>query len=441
MVKRGMWAVTTLLAAGAIYCWMPPLIWPRGIYFWGHYRLVDVFAGVPLAVSALESALLLSCPIRFRRPLAFRMIPVTVLILVVVGCADAVYTVGVCKAYTGQHSDFWFHQETPSGTLPDEELGFVRRPGLTWEGSPFPGGASVLYRTDENGFRNPPNQARADVVFIGDSFTEAGTVTEGETFVRLAEHLTGLTVVNLGRAMYGPQQELIVLEKFGFEYQPRAVVWQIFEGNDLSDARRFKQWAENPTACDPFLLRYAKRSPLVWLLTLTAPSQSYRWEPLDLPDGHRGRVALDYCYDPTMPRTEAVGLEETQRVIKEGQARCKEKGIELLIVFVPVKVRVLEGSVRFESDAVREYYLPGGRSRAVTDFGNVLGDYCRSIGCAYLDTTDGLQESAEKDCRAVFHIGADPHLDVNGHRVVAELVAGWLRSRGLVRNNQGGAAR
>jgi hypothetical protein len=49
-------------------------------------------------------------------------------------------------------------------------------------------------------------------------------------------------VVNLGRGAYGPQQELIVLKRYGLAYRPRVVIWQLFEGNDLADARQFSEW-------------------------------------------------------------------------------------------------------------------------------------------------------------------------------------------------------
>ena len=53
-------------------------------------------------------------------------------------------------------------------------------------------------------------------------------------------------MINLARGAYGPQQELIVLKRYGLAYEPRFVVWQLFEGNDLVDAEAFAEWKKNP---------------------------------------------------------------------------------------------------------------------------------------------------------------------------------------------------
>lgn len=438
MGPRAAWFTTALLWAGAGYCWAVPLIWPRGVFGWGHYRLVDVFGGFLLVVAALEVTVLLVCPGRLRRSLAFRMVPATFLIILVGTAADSIYTMGFRQAYAQRHTDVWFDGVSHRDNLPDEELGFVRKPRLSWDGSPGRGMSPVRYATDENGFRNPPAQTRADVVFIGDSFTEAASVREEDTFVRQVANTTGLSVVNLGRGLYGPQQELIVLQRFGFSYHPRAVIWQVFEGNDLDDAQRFARWSEKRDPGESFALRYAKRSPLVRLVGLTQPSD-FCSQPLSLPDDTRGQVALDYRYDPGTPGQDPPGLEELLRAIHAGHTLCKEKDIPLLVVFVPIKVRVLEPFVAFESEAIRDRFLPGGRWTSPDDFGTRLGAYCQSIGCSYVDTLDALRAAADKDCRKVYHLGQDTHLDVTGHRAVSDPVTSWLRVQGLARPAKDGA--
>jgi hypothetical protein len=430
MGKRVAWFVTALLWAATVYCWILPWFWPRGVYGWGHYRLVDIIVGFPLAVAAMEATFLLSCPVAVRRPLAFRLIPATFLLLFVAAAADAGYTIIFRETYLQRHTDFWFDGISRRDNLPDDELGFVRKSGLSWEGPPTLGALPVHYQTDENGFRNPPGQTHADVVFIGDSFTEGTSVPEAETLARQVERETGLSVVNLGRGLYGPQQEWIVLNRFGFSYKPRAVIWQVFEGNDLSDARRFAKWTADPQSGEPFALRYSKRSPLVRLLGMTLPSE-FRSQPLSLPDGSVGEVALDYRYAPHIPESEAAAFQEVCRTIWAGHTECKEKGIALLVVFVPIKVRVLAPFIHFESEAARDRYLPGGAAQSSADFGASLGDYCRSIGCPYLDTFAALRASAEKDCRPVYQLGHDTHFGIAGNQVVSEQVVDWLVSRGL----------
>ncbi len=96
-----------------------------------------------------------------------------------------------------------------------------------------------------------------------------------ETFAQRVAAETGMTAVNLGRGAYGPQQELIVLERYGLSYQPRVVVWQLFEGNDLKDVSNFAQWRSTqqpPTK--PLLIRYFDNSLLRLPLERTWRNQS-----------------------------------------------------------------------------------------------------------------------------------------------------------------------
>jgi len=74
-----------------------------------------------------------------------------------------------------------FHHKS-RWNLPDPELRFVRRAGIEWQGraTADPDSHFVHYRTDENGFRNPPGLRAARIAFVGDSFTEAGSVPVDE---------------------------------------------------------------------------------------------------------------------------------------------------------------------------------------------------------------------------------------------------------------------
>lgn len=126
-------------------------------------------------------------------------------------------------------------------TEPDQLLSYVRKPNLSWQRQTYPDQFSpvVTYNTDANGFRNPPGVDMAEIAFIGDSFTEAGTIPLEKTFPRLVEQKLGTTIVNLGRGGYGPPQEVAVLWKYAPQYKPKTVVWTLFEGNDIKDAQMY----------------------------------------------------------------------------------------------------------------------------------------------------------------------------------------------------------
>jgi len=95
-------------------------------------------------------------------------------------------------------------------------------------------------RYDHNGFRNQTDLKSADIVVIGDSFVEGLTVSDAQLVTSLLAHLQGKVVANLGQSTYGPQQELIVLKRYGLPLRPRTVVWMFFEGNDLADVITYR---------------------------------------------------------------------------------------------------------------------------------------------------------------------------------------------------------
>ena len=172
---------------------------------------------------------------------------------------------------------------------------------------------------------------------------------------------SGLTSVNLGRGAYGPQQELIVLKRYGLAYQPRVVVWQLFEGNDLTDANIFADWKKNPEQSISLSERYFSNSFLAQWLSKT------RFKDPDVPwlhcgiamEQHKG-LLFSTAYEPSQPANIPVGFAETMQAIEEGQRLCQSRGIQLIVVLVPTMVRVLEPDISFDRVEDQLRYLPEG---------------------------------------------------------------------------------
>ena len=400
------------------------------MFGWGHYRLLDLYLGVPVLLCSICLALYLLGPASGRGKRTARLAALFTSILFTVSVVDLGYAFGVQGAWRSSvPTDVWFDGETITrdNALPDNELGFTRKPFVVWEGRLSPHAKHVNYRTDEIGFRNAPGVKQADVVFIGDSFTEGASVNEESTFVQRVGAAAKVNTVNLGRGNYGPQQELIVLKRYGLNYNPRMVVWQIFEGNDLADARNFAAWREQPPA-ESLMLRYAKRSLIARFLHLTVPRDFGSARPLKLEDGRTTNVYLDYKYVPDEPKREPRGLSEIRNAINEGNKWCQARGIKLLIVYIPIKVRVLAPYVQFVDDHDRDGYLPGGKLDAESDFARELVKVCQDAGCSFLDMTDYLRQAAAEDRQTIYSIHQDSHLDEGGHAVVARVVGEWVRS-------------
>lgn len=127
----------------------------------------------------------------------------------------------------------------------DRDLGWKLKPGVSgeWKGE----GASFV-RVNSDGLRDrehtktkPPNTLR--VAVLGDSFTEAIHVPVEQTFwSKLERKLANcdavkgrkkVEVINFGIQGYGTAQELMMLRKKVWDYNPDIVVLAFFIGNDV----------------------------------------------------------------------------------------------------------------------------------------------------------------------------------------------------------------
>jgi hypothetical protein len=426
------WLGLTLLAAAFLYVWLLPLLRPRGDFLGGYYRLKDIFLGIPVGLGMLCAIAVLLVSARYRRAVAFRLIPLCISTIAVLFACDLGYTFGVLGVWRG---NYWLDQAfiPRKYSAADDELGFVRKPGVSWQGYIPAANRLVNYRTDENGFRNAAGVGRADVVFIGDSYTEAAQVSQEDTFVRRVAAVSGLSVVNLGLGAYGPQQELIVLQRYGLAYHPRVVVWQLFEGNDLKDAMNFAQWRKNPQRVRTSIKeRYLSSSLLTEWLSKTRQTQTdVPTVKLRLSDGTVRQIRLRYEYEPDEPTKFPQSLAETTHAIELGYRFCQSKGIQLVVVFVPTMVRVMEPYITFERAEDRERYLPKSLVNDKSDFSGRMAEFCGKLGCPFIDTFTALRHAAATDNRSLY-IPNDEHLDIRGHEVVAQTVLEWLRSQAIV---------
>ena len=129
----------------------------------------------------------------------------------------------------------------------DPYLGFRYRPNFT--GHLRRGDLDFAFTTDEKGFRNDsPSPKAADIVVVGDSMAFGYSVPDEATWShRVATQLDGYTIRNFGLIGGAPQQYLRVLKSEALELNPKLVLFMLFPGNDLDDARVFKDWLEAHT--------------------------------------------------------------------------------------------------------------------------------------------------------------------------------------------------
>ncbi|MFC1853895.1 hypothetical protein ACFL27_27235, partial [candidate division CSSED10-310 bacterium] len=100
---------------------------------------------------------------------------------------------------------------------------------------------SYIASYNRYGFRTNSSRAPFDVLMIGDSYIEIGE-TDQDTISEKLKEASGLSVFNMGREWYGPDQYNELLKEYGQQLKPRYAIFCFFEGNDIDDVREYLSW-------------------------------------------------------------------------------------------------------------------------------------------------------------------------------------------------------
>lgn len=316
----------------------------------------------------------------------------------------------------------------------DPELVFLHKPHSRYVGSvtgnlvtnldlPSPQIYKVDVAYDHHGFRNDVDLQSADVVVIGDSFVEGAETAQRDTLVAVMARRMGLTAANLGQSGYGPQQELVVLRRYGLPLKPRAVVWVFFGGNDLSNVDEYEEMRGGWQAIAqtvPLDKRLLSVSALAALARLTTPvrtslSDDARRHAIDFrtSTGASERLYLDREYVAWTPHQWEVATE----TLKNARDEARRTGTEFLLVYVPRKLSVYRGFIQASPDSFAHVW-------AESHLPDVLAQWSRDNRIEYLDATLPLRD-AVRGGESV-HLAEDVHWNAAGHRVVADAIAARL---------------
>jgi hypothetical protein len=327
----------------------------------------------------------------------------------------------------------------------DPDLGFRHAPNvrrslrprsdveMAW-GLPASRSDRITLTYDGHGYRNATELTRADIVLIGDSYVEGSYVSDDQVLSRILQARLGRPVANLGVAGYGTSQELVVFQRDAVALRPRVVIWFFFEGNDLYNDAQFENALLAPrevrvrpwTAGHGWWRRSFVRNASVMLRLMLS-----RVAPIYVPHfgtvtggPHRGRKVL-FWPEAAVPWTE---FEEgrwmkAQDSLKTAARVAREHGIELLLVYVPIKYRVYRDFVQFP---------PDGELRGWTlwPLPDLFARFCRAEELACVDLTEELRDAVLAG--GMPHALTDTHWSPEGHALIAERLAGALRALGWI---------
>jgi len=118
--------------------------------------------------------------------------------------------------------------ETPrkkASLIPDKEFGWLpcENLALSTYNETFP-----RKKLNKHGFRmfGDPESSRVKVLFVGDSYTQAGQIPRSDTYYAALARTLPIEVFAFGGNGYGTLQELMIIEKYFDSIRPDAIVIQ-----------------------------------------------------------------------------------------------------------------------------------------------------------------------------------------------------------------------
>jgi hypothetical protein len=334
----------------------------------------------------------------------------------------------------------------------DHELSFRRPPGARWSGWPRSNMAQVFnlsvrsayrqtFSTDARGFRNAAAAGWADIAMIGDSYVEGAYVSDEETVAVRLHELTDREVVNLGVSGYGTLQELKVLERYALPLGPRTVAWFFFEGNDLDDDQSF----EDAMAYEhgvPALPKVPQSWPEKWRhfldrsftanLFMQLREEADRFVPNNVDsigwfrdkDGRlRQFLFFDFYATRQLGAFERERFDVTKAAFRHASEICRQRGIRLVLFYVPIKYRVYGDLCAFPKGSRCTQWHPW-------DLESQFAAFCRDAGIECVSLTEPMRHAAAAG--EVLYAPEDSHWSAAGHAFVAKIVKHVVTSNALL---------
>jgi lysophospholipase L1-like esterase len=314
-------------------------------------------------------------------------------------------------------------------TVADPYLGFRYRPDLT--GRLRRGDLDFSFTTDQKGFRNDsPSPEAADIVVVGDSMAFGYGVADDATWTHLVATQPGsYTIGNFGLIGGAPQQYLRILETEALQLNPKLVLFMLFPGNDLNDARVFQEWLEADTDITYPEWRSAGGAPGGWNLLRRLSDGSYlmafqralrsrlalRWAGATITFGDDQRLQLApavYANDAQMADPEHQVFRLVMATIEEAQRLSQRRGSHFLVLLMPTKEEIYLPLIDKPAPALIEKFRPALEAQHTP----------------YIDLTPYFQARARAADPLFFEVDGHPNAD--GYRLIADVVLDYLNEHG-----------
>jgi lysophospholipase L1-like esterase len=293
-------------------------------------------------------------------------------------------------------------------------------------------------RDDKVPYQKPPDEYR--ILALGDSFTVELEVEKEQVWTEVLEELLSTEgaaqVINAGTRGYGSDQEYLFLKEEGLKYSPDLVLVAFFVNDVLGN--RLDHQEGRKYAKPRFVLRDGQlhltnvpppkppANPLKSLSKLLERSYLYRFACEMLERSSPGELPA-YCQiyqtDYTPEWEEAWKV--TEAILVEMQRLAESADAQLFVCYLPEQNQVSDSEwnqIALHSGEVSSY----DRERP----NHLLGELCARHGIPYLDLTLAFRQHITAG-RLHPYFPVNAHLNVEGNRLVAQLIYEYLVKQGL----------
>ena len=275
-----------------------------------------------------------------------------------------------------------------------------------------PGFGRVRYSTTRDGFRvyGDPATSKPKILVIGDSYTEAAMVTDGETYYhRLARARPDLEFFAIGGGGYGTLQEYLLLDASVDTIKPDVVLLQMHP-NDLvnnSHALESRSTTNNNQMNRPYwehgrlVARFPENAAWGPLYNLVRHSYLLRFVNVNL---HFMRSRVLDSAERTLTRDDADVVAATSVTIE-------------LLSMIKKRAGAPVAAFSARPDGLFSFWSES--------------EVCRRAGIAFIPGVGEAVEAADEAGEHVTGRPVDAHWNSRGHEIAAEVLAAWLAREGL----------
>ncbi len=316
----------------------------------------------------------------------------------------------------------------------------------------------VRMRTDARGLRNPEALDAADVLLLGDSFTEGSRVGDDETWAGRLAAESGLVVYNLANSGDDPQKYLAKFDLFGRDMGAGTIIVTLYEGNDFRRSAPLKHSVDdydlgeaigNYFRFAPIRVRYERllREGLGRIRADAPVDDRGALDWLPFPFEANGRISwyfvkpkrIELMFTGAPAFAADTGWHTARDAVDALISAAARKGARVIVAYAPTKARVMMPLVvdALDAVAVLRYVqllgdsLPDGltdvrdteqlaaaMARYEGEMERVVRDYFEDRGIMFVSLTGPLREAAKRGLQTYFTY--DQHWTPDGHRVVAD---------------------